>query len=103
MTDLSVEIEQLDPLFAFTAALSGSCSEGTKVSSMDEADVLCLFQHSDWKDLHLSTHETDDWTYMRLTNGTIAKKHPKLVTTTNSLSPHMKNLTNCNMLVRGIY
>ena len=87
MTGLSVAIEKEDPLFAFRPVLSGSCSEGTKVLAMDEADVLCLFEHVDWKECDLKTHEKGDYTYMQLKNTKLSEERPELFSE-NQLSVH---------------
>ena len=79
MTDLSHEIANEDPLFAFESTLSGSCSEGTKVVAMDEADVLCLFSHPDWREFSVLNHEEGDYTFMKLASDGFAEKYPKLV------------------------
>ena len=79
MKDLSDEIAMEDPLFAFQPVLSGSCSEGTKVVAMDEADVLCLFSHPDWNEFDLLGHEENNYTFMKLVSGKFAEKHPKLM------------------------
>jgi ankyrin repeat protein len=42
------------PELSFEPILSGSCAEGTKVIEMDEADILCVFEHSCWNDVTLS-------------------------------------------------
>ena len=62
----------------FEPVLSGSCSEGTKVSKMNEADVLCWFQHPDWKHIDLATHESNNYAYMKVKSGRLAEKHPTL-------------------------
>ena len=87
MTDLSVAIEKENPLFAFRPVLSGSCSEGTKVCAMNEADVLCVFNHADWQECELKNHEEGNYTYMQLTNVKLAKEHPELFSE-NQLSVH---------------
>ena len=87
MTDLSVEIEKEDPLFAFRPVLSGSCSEGTKVVEMNEADVLCVFQHVDWQKCDIKTHEKDNYTYMQLKNVKLTEARPELFSE-NQLSVH---------------
>ena len=79
MKDLSDEIVNKDPLFAFKPVLSGSCSEGTKVGAMDEADVLCLFSHQDWKEFNVLNHEENNCTFMKLSCDKFAEKHPSLV------------------------
>ena len=79
MKDLSDEIANEDPLFAFEPVLSGSCSEGTKVVAMDEADVLCLFSHPDWKGFDVLSHEESNYTFMKLACDKFAGKHPKVV------------------------
>ena len=80
MQDLSDEIANEDPLFAFEPVLSGSCSEGTKVVAMDEADVLCLFSHPDWKEFTVvKTANEDSYTFVQLTNDKFAEKYPKLM------------------------
>ena len=79
MKDLSDEIKKEDPLFAFEPKLSGSCSEGTKVVAMDEADTLCLFSHPDWKEFSFSNYEKGNYTFMSLASDSFAKKYPKLV------------------------
>ena len=73
MEKLSDEIEKEDPLFAFQPALSGSCAEGTKVVAMDEADVLCLFSHPDWKDFDVQSHEENNNNFMELSSDKFAK------------------------------
>ena len=79
MGKLSDEIKKEDPLFAFQPTLSGSCKEGTKVVAMDEADILCLFNHPDWKDLDMSSHHEKNNNFMKLASDKFANKHPKLV------------------------
>ena len=79
MKDLSEEITNEDPLFAFEPTLSGSCSEGTSIVAMDEAKVLCLFSHPDWKELSVLSHEEGNYTFMKLTSAKFAEKYPKLV------------------------
>ena len=79
MGKLSDEIKKEDPLFAFEQRLSGSCKEGTKVVAMDEADILCLFIHPDWKDLDMSSHHANNNNFMKLASDKFANKHPKLV------------------------
>ena len=71
MQDLSTSIQEDDPMFEFSPILSGSCSEGTKVNAMDEADVLCRFQHSAWEDLVFTFHEEDNYTYLKLESETL--------------------------------
>ena len=78
MGDIGSAISREDPLFRFKPILSGSCSEGTKVSEMNEADVLCWFQHSDWKNIALTTHETSNFAYMKVESKSLAAKHPAL-------------------------
>ena len=87
MTDLSVAIEKDDPLFAFRPILSVSCSEGTKVLAMNEADVLCVFGHVDWHQCDLKLHEGGDYTYMQLKNIKLTKARPELFSE-NQLSVH---------------
>ena len=87
MTDLSVAIEKENPLFAFRPVLSGSCSEGTKVCAMNEADVLCVFNHADWQECELKNHEEGNYSYMQLTNVKLAKARPELFSE-NQLSVH---------------
>ena len=79
MKDLSDKIANDDPLFAFKPRLSGSCSEGTKVVAMDEADILCLFHHPDWKEFTVLNHEEGNCAFKQLSNDDFAKKYPKLV------------------------
>ena len=79
MKDLSDEIANEDPLFAFEPTLAGSCSEGTNVVAVDDAKVLCLFSHPDWKELHVSNHEEGNYTFMKLSSAKFSKKYPKLV------------------------
>ena len=78
MEDLGRVIGQDDPLFEFIPTLSGSCSEATKVIEMNEADVLCRFQHPTWKDLTLRNYEKDNFTYMKLESEELARTHPHL-------------------------
>ena len=87
MKDLSVAIEKEDPLFAFRPVLSGSCSEGTKVLAMNEADVLCVFEHVDWQECDMKTHEADNYTYMQMTNVKLNEARPELFSE-NQLSVH---------------
>ena len=87
MEDLGRVIAQDDPLFHFTPTLSGSCSEATKVITMDEADVLCQFQHPAWKTLVLTNHEKDNFTYMKLESEDLMGAQPKLFNQTQ-LSAH---------------
>ena len=77
--DLSDEITNEDPLFAFEPTLSDSCSEGTNAVAMDDARVLCLFSHPDWKKLDVSKHEEGNYTLMKLSSDTFAENHPKLM------------------------
>ena len=79
MKDLSDEIAKEDPLFAFEPTLSGSCSEGTNLVAMDDAKVLCLFNHPDWKKLDVSNHEEGNYTFMKLSSAKFAEMYPKLV------------------------
>ena len=78
MGDIGSATGREDPLFKFKPVLSGSCSEGTKVSEMNEADVLCWFQHSDWQNIDLTTHETNNFAYMKVKSKKLAAKHPAL-------------------------
>ena len=78
MKDIGSIIASEDPLFGFDPVMSGSCSEGTKVVKMNEADVLCWFQHTDWQTINLATHETDDYAYMKVESTTLAENHPDL-------------------------
>ena len=78
MKDIGSIIAREDPLFGFEPVLSGSCSEGTKVTEMNEADVLCWFQHTDWQSIKLATHETDNYAYMKVESTTLAANHPAL-------------------------
>ena len=78
MGDIGSAISREDPLFGFKPILSGSCSEGTKISEMNEADVLCWFQHSDWQSIDLTTHETNNYSYMKVESSSLAAKHPAL-------------------------
>ena len=66
MTNLGDAIGQDDPLFKFSPTMSGSCSEATKVIEMDEADILCVFQHPDWETLLLEPHEEDNLSFVKL-------------------------------------
>ena len=66
MTNLGDAIGEDDPLFKFSPTMSGSCSEATKVIEMDEADILCVFQHRDWETLLLKPHEKDNLAFMKL-------------------------------------
>ena len=78
MRDLGEVIGEEDPLFAFKPSLTGSCSEGTKVIEMNEADCACLFQHPDWKDIVLTNHEANNHSYMKVESAKLAKEHPDL-------------------------
>ena len=78
MEDIGSAIAREDPLFGFKPVLSGSCSEGTKVLEMNEADVLCWFQHSDWQNIDLTTHETNNFAYMKVESRSLSAKHPAL-------------------------
>ena len=46
---------------------------------MNEADVLCLFSHPDWKDFDVSSHEENNNNFMKLASDKFAKAHPKLM------------------------
>ena len=87
MTYLGDAIGKDDPLFEFSPVMSGSCSEGTKVVEMDEADVLCVFKHPDWKTLLLETHEKDNYSFMKLESESLSQKHAQIFNGTN-LSVH---------------
>ena len=78
MRDIGSAISREDSLFGFEPVLSGSCSEGTKVSEMNEADVLCWFQHPDWEQIDLATHESNNYAYMKVGSRRLAAKHPGL-------------------------
>ena len=80
MENLSEDIKKEDSLFAFQPILSGSCCEGTKVVAMDEADVLCVFSHPEWKDFDVSSHAENNNNFMKLVSDKFAKDHPQLVT-----------------------
>ena len=87
MIYLSDAIGKDDPLFEFSPVMSGSCSEGTKVVAMDEADVLCVFKHPDWKTLLLETHEEDNYSFMKLESESLSQKHAQIFSGPN-LSVH---------------
>ena len=87
MTYLGDAIGKDDPLFEFSPVMSGSCSEGTKVVAMDEADVLCVFKHPDWKTLLLETHEKDNYSFMKLESESLPQKHAQIFNGSN-LSVH---------------
>ena len=87
MTNLGVAIGKDDPLFEFKPTMSGSCSEATKVVEMDEADVLCVFEHPDWKTLSLEPHEKDNYSFMKLESESFSQKHTLLFKRT-TLSAH---------------
>ena len=87
MRDIGNAISKEDSLFGFEPVLSGSCSEGTKVSEMNEADVLCWFQHPDWEHIDLATHESNNFAYMKVKSRRLAEKHPALFKN-NHLSVH---------------
>ena len=78
MRDIGSAISREDTLFGFTPVLSGSCSEGTKVLEMNEADVLCWFQHSDWQHIDIKTHEAKNYAYMKVESRKLAVKYPSL-------------------------
>ena len=78
MNDIGSAVSREDSLFGFEPILSGSCSEGTKVSEMDEADVLCWFQHPDWHSINLATHEVDNYAYMKVESACLAANYPAL-------------------------
>ena len=78
MKDIGRAIAREDPLFGFEPILSGSCSKGTKVVKMNEADVLCWFQHTDWQNINLTTHETDNYAYMKVESTSLALNYPAL-------------------------
>ena len=78
MRDIGTAISREDSLFGFEPVLSGSCSEGTKVSKMNEADVLCWFQHPDWEHIDLATHESNNYAYMKVECRRLAEKRPAL-------------------------
>ena len=78
MESMSDEIKKEDPLFAFQPTLSGSCKEGTKVVAMDEADILCFFNHPEWKDFDVLSHHENNNNFMKLASDKFANKHPTL-------------------------
>ena len=78
MKDIGSAISRDDPLFGFEPVLSGSCSEGTKVSEMNEADVLCWFHHADWQNIGLATHETNNYAYMKVESTRLSADYPDL-------------------------
>ena len=88
MTKLGDAIGKDDPLFKFSPKMSGSCSEGTKVIAMDEADVLCVFKHPDWETLLVEPHEKDDYSFMKLEKSEcLSPQHAQMFKDTN-LSAH---------------
>ena len=78
MRDIGGAIAREDSLFGFEPVMSGSCSEGTKVSEMNEADVLCWFQHPDWQHIDVTPHESNNYAYMKVESRSLAAKHPTL-------------------------
>ena len=87
MKDIGSAISREDSLFGFEPVLSGSCSEGTKVSEMNEADVLCWFKHPYWQNIDLATHEPNNYAYMKVESTSLATKYPTLFKD-NHLSVH---------------
>ena len=83
MTCLGAAIGKDDPLFEFSPKMSGSCSEATKVIAMDEADVLCVFKHPDWKTLSLEPHEKNNYSFMKLESETLSREHSHIFKGTN--------------------
>ena len=79
MEDVSNKIKSEDPLFSFQPTLSGSCSEATKVVTLDKAVVLCMLSHPDWKEFEVLNLEENDCAFMKLSSDSFAEKHPKLV------------------------
>ena len=54
LRDINDMVIQEEPVLSFTPRLSGSCAEGTKVISLNEADILCVFDDDSWKQITLS-------------------------------------------------
>ena len=54
LQEINTIVVQEEPVLSFMPRLSGSCAEGTKVIEMDEADMLCVFDHNFWKHVTLS-------------------------------------------------
>ena len=54
LREINAMVVQEEPILSFIPCLSGSCAEGTKVIAMDEADMLCVFDHDFWRHLTLS-------------------------------------------------
>ena len=54
LRDINDKVIQEEPVLSFTPRLSGSCAEGTKVITLNEADILCVFDDDSWKQITLS-------------------------------------------------
>ena len=54
LRDINAMVIQEEPVLSFTPHLSGSCAEGTKVITLNEADILCVFDDDSWKEITLS-------------------------------------------------
>ena len=54
LQEINAMVVQEEPVLSFIPRLSGSCAEGTKVIAMDEADMLCVFDHDFWRHVTLS-------------------------------------------------
>ena len=54
LTKINAVVSEEEPVLSFKPRMSGSCAEGTKVIAMDEADMLCVFDHDSWQHVTLS-------------------------------------------------
>ena len=59
LRDINGIVIQEEPVLSFTPRLSGSCTEGTKVIALDEADILCVFDDDSWQHITLSPPSND--------------------------------------------
>ena len=85
LNDINECVQKEEPVLSFTPELSGSCSEGTKVIAMDEADILCVFDHEMWKNITLSTVSSTESTqinpsFVQLCSASLSNKHSELFT-----------------------
>ena len=91
LQDINAMVIQEEPVLSFTPHLSGSCAEGTKVITLNEADILCVFNDDSWKEITLShlssnnvqnknfsdTHTQDNASFVQIAS--LSTKHQTLL------------------------
>ena len=82
LRDINAIVKQKEPMLSFEPRLSGSCAEGTKVITLDEADILCVFDDDSWKQITLSqvchdAHTQDNSPFVQIAS--LSTKHQTLL------------------------